>query len=207
MGKHRSVSARNRTCLETLEPRVLFSASFELSTTMQGPRWDYATSFGSDHVIHADLNNDGVDDLVVSNPGWTGEDRDLATIQNEGNFNHTGLPTWNQSLTVLYADTVDDGTSTNTREGTGAFSRVEEYRVGASPLGVAVADFNGDQLVDLVSANADGSLTFLFNQDGAVGSAERFAAEDTAQTDYSMHTGRWDVHRRLTWVKSERMAA
>ena len=91
---------------------------------------------------------------------------------------------------MLYADTVDDGGVT---KGTGAFSRVEEYRVGASPLGVAVADFDGDQLVDLVSANADGSLTFLFNQGGAVGSAERFAAEDTAQTDYSMHKGRWDV--------------
>ena len=57
-------------------------------------------------------------------------------------------------------------------DGAGGFGRAAEFRVGNNPIGVVAGDFNGDQRLDLVAANAGAkSLSFL-----AAGADGSFAA-------------------------------
>jgi hypothetical protein len=49
--------------------------------------------------------------------------------------------------------------------GMGGFSPTQSFPVGLNPISLAVGDFNGDQLPDLVSANFFAcSVSILLNQ-------------------------------------------
>jgi hypothetical protein len=80
----------------------------------------------------------------------------------------------------FYADYYSSSTSTTARDvnadgnvdlmvagsvllgtGTGSFAAAQSYNAGASPKSLAVADFNGDGKIDLVTANAGGTVSVL----------------------------------------------
>jgi hypothetical protein len=121
----------------------------------------YIVSLGPSSVVVRDFNGDGIPDLAVANAGQVG-----------GIFS---LPP-DSTVSVLLGN------------GDGTFQAAHNYAVGLRPVSIAMGDFNGDGIPDLVVANAggDGSLggfpvgttvsVLLGNGDSTFQAAQSYAA-------------------------------
>jgi hypothetical protein len=151
-------------------------------------------NFAASSIAVGDVNGDGKLDLVINSTG--GEDTTVAQLavllgKGDGTF---GFPILESpGMTggdgdVVLADfnndgrldaavggeaALPDGLTVNIGNGDGTFgvpftSPLRFSTGGDNPFGVAAADLNGDGLVDLVAANASGTVGVLLNTDAPV---------------------------------------
>lgn len=137
-----------------------------------------ATGFGPEAITAFNLNDDAAPDLAVSNGGGTDisvlVNRVRSTFINEirldfrappraigaGDFNGDGK----QDLAVTSGDDARSHVAVLVNEGTGVFIKGNALPVGSDPRGLVVADFNGDGMPDLATANqASDDVSVLLN--------------------------------------------
>jgi FG-GAP-like repeat/Regulator of chromosome condensation (RCC1) repeat len=143
-----------------------------------GPDNDSLPAF----VVAADVNGDGIPDLVVANYG----DDTVSVLINQGNGTFAASVDYAagaQPSSVAVADLNGDGkldlavtnqgsfasatgsVSVLINQGNGTFAAAVDYPAGGISNSVAVADLNGDGKPDLVVANyGDSTISLLFNQ-------------------------------------------
>src|SRR5262249_6417142 len=136
----------------------------------------YAAGTFPDAVAVGDFNGDGRPDLVVANgdaypffgnttirvllgngdgsfhaavPDTAGVDPRSVAV---GDFNGDGVPDLAVGSFGTYLDFSDSGVSVLTGNGDGSFQAPVLYHTEASPMAVAVGDFNGDGAPDLALA-------------------------------------------------------
>jgi hypothetical protein len=128
----------------------------------------------------ADVNGDGIPDLVVPTAGAAANYAVSVLLGNgDGTFQPAvASPVGNYSRSIALADLNGDGfpdlvmvhvgTSPDYSDGSvsvllgngdGTFQAAVDYPAGNAPVGVAVGDFNGDGVPDLAVANGNGSRT------------------------------------------------
>ncbi|MFO0929315.1 MAG: FG-GAP-like repeat-containing protein [Gemmataceae bacterium] len=124
-------------------------------------------------VLAADLDRDGILDLVAANRG----DDTLSILlgKGDGTFNSPlTLPTGRNPYAVVAADVDGDGlvdlAAANRRSntvsvyhgrGNGLFESRQDFAVAPLPVALAVGDLNRDGRVDLVTANQANTVTLL----------------------------------------------
>ena len=137
-------------------------------------------------VTAVDLNGDGKVDLVSANAGTGANNSSLAVLTNDGlgNFVLSSVQTavGSRSYAVVVADVNGDAKldliSANaltpngtflifTNNGTGGFAFASSPAAGKDPLSLVAADVNGDNWVDLISANYDGHNLAVLTNDGS----------------------------------------
>jgi hypothetical protein len=145
-------------------------------------------------VVVRDFNNDNKPDIASVSGGFGHLDINLnngdgsfaspvnyatgfvANTVVAGDFNHDGQP----DLAVACNFPSGDGVSILLGNPDGTFQAFAKYNVGQTPATLAVADFNGDGVQDLVTANgqfANNSVSVLIgNGDGTFGTAHVFTA-------------------------------
>jgi hypothetical protein len=130
------------------------------------PQVTYATGAGPYSVASADLDGDGVADLVVAN--YTGNSVSVLLGRGDGTFRPqvayaTGAGPFSVAIGDLNRDGVPDLAVANYAGGTvsvllgrgdGTFQPQVSYAAGGSAAAVAMGDLNRDGALDLVVANA-----------------------------------------------------
>jgi hypothetical protein len=161
--------------LASLDPSTL---GFSLASSVTG-----SLGSGSYFTAAGDFNQDGIPDLVVVNSSSNNVSVLLGkgdgTFQPQvlyavgaapaagavGDFNGDGF----LDLAVVNSSTNSNNVSVLLGKGDGTFQSQVVYQLGNTPWAVAVGDFNGDGIPDLVVANNDqvGSVSVLLgNGDG-----------------------------------------
>ncbi|MBV8063110.1 MAG: VCBS repeat-containing protein [Nevskia sp.] len=180
--------------------------ALSMSLGLVGLSWNAAAaSFGAPHllaagdsprpVLAADLNGDGLPDLVTVN--YNSNNVSVLLGKGKGAFaarKNFEVGTYPDAVAVadlngdgrpdLIVANYQDGTvsvllnTTPKGAGTPSFAAQQTLHVGAGPRAVAVADFNGDARPDLVVANfSDNSLSLLLNTTPAKAAGASFAAQ------------------------------
>jgi hypothetical protein len=114
-----------------------------------------------------------------------------------GDFNGDGKPDIVGGVDGSGSDISSDSVSVLLNNGDGTFAAAQSYPLGRSPTAFAVGDFNRDGKVDIVTANADGTVLVLLNNgNGTFGTAQNYAisgpANSVAVGDFN-HDGFLDV--------------
>ena len=149
------------------------------------PQKSYVTGTSPTGLVTADFNRDGKLDLAVVN--YQANTVSVLLGNGDGTFQtHTDYATGNHPFAVVAADFNADGkidlaianenlivgnpdtVSILLGNGDGSFTAQTAVPVGAQPIWLASADFNGDGRVDLITSNiGDGTVTVLLsNGDG-----------------------------------------
>ena len=164
------------------------------------PAVNYSVGTGPAAVAVADLNRDGIADLIVADnpagnitvrlgngagtfrtPAFYGVGNQPVAIAT-GDFNADG------QTDVAVANSQDGTVSILIGKGDGTFQTATSFAAGPDPMSLAVADFNGDGIADIVVANfiTGGGLNyttnvgiFLGNGDGTFQSPINYAAGDS----------------------------
>jgi YD repeat-containing protein len=139
------------------------------------PSW--GSSGGGLWVKLGDVNNDGVLDVITSGTSQIevllgvgdGRFRSLDSFT-PGFHNRSQIADINADGILDLVSFIDDyGISVLFGDGTGAYSERSDYAVGklsTSSGGLAIADFDGDGTLDIVSGFRDGRASVLFGQAG-----------------------------------------
>jgi hypothetical protein len=154
---------------------------------------NYTTGFCANTVVVGDFNHDGQPDLAVACNFPSGDGVSILLGNSDGTFQtFAKYSVGGQTpLTLTVADLNSDGfqdivtandqfannsVSVLMGNGDGTFGTVHVYQPGQTPVGVAVGDFNGDGIPDVVTANSGpfmgtpvGSISLLLgNGDGTL---------------------------------------
>ena len=147
------------------------------------PAGTYAIGRGPHIVTHADLNGDGIQDLIVGTfarhvlsvllgkgDGTFQEAREIPV----GRFPHyMAVGDWNgdghQDLAVVCAG--EDAVRLLQGDGIGALRKVGTLPTGPNPHGLVAADLNGDGVTDLAVSTRSGGEIAVFLGDGKGGFA------------------------------------
>jgi len=134
------------------------------------PKADYAVGNGPDGIAMADVNGDGIPDLVTGND--TGFSVSVLLGNGDGTFQarkdySTGrYPHW-VTLADFNGDHAPDIVETNEGDnnvgvflnnGDGTFAAMKTFTTPAEPYSVAAADFNGDGAIDLAVSGYGNSV-------------------------------------------------
>jgi predicted outer membrane repeat protein len=157
--------------------------------TLQAPS-GLGTGRHPDAVATADLNRDGIPDLIIANEA----DNNVSVLL--GNGNGTFQPAVNYAvgsgltsvavadlrhdgkLDLVVTNGLDNSVSVLLGNGDGSFRPAVNYHVGTTPVAVKVADFNHDGRLDLAVANegSDNVSILLGNGNGTFRRAVNYAA-------------------------------
>ena len=137
----------------------------------------YPTEFAGLSVVVGDFDHDGKQDLAIA-----ASNLDILLGNGDGTFQpYVSYPTPAEAGSVALGDFNRDGnqdlavTSSGNNSylvnfflgsGDGTFQAPENYAVNYSPYCVAVGDFNRDKSADIVTSNANGTLSVLLNEAG-----------------------------------------
>jgi VCBS repeat protein len=154
-------------------------------------RMDYASSAFPYVIISADINKDGNIDLVAAScgnyngPELVGAGTWVLFNNGDGTFQEAvkyEVPACSIAAVDLDGDDFLDlaistsgGTDTSASgiwtlmgKGDGGFKPEHKYPIGAHPRSMAVADLNGDNSIDLVTANSSGDVSVILNKGSGV---------------------------------------
>ena len=157
------------------------------------PATHYSTAQWPQAIAVADVNNDGIKDLVTANLGEVGGSNTVSVLLGDGHGGfgaHADFATGADPESVAVGDFngdgkqdivtanfLDDTVSLLLGDGHGGFGAHADFATGTHPESVAVGDLNNDGKLDLVTANS-GSPTvsvLLGNGHGGFGAATDFA--------------------------------
>jgi uncharacterized protein (DUF2141 family) len=145
-----------------------------------GSNATYVVGSGLFCVIAADINGDGMLDLITANNGTFGSDTTFTVLTNNGSGSFGSNATYivgSAPCCVVAADVNGDGKldliiagtgsstlTVLTNDGNGGFVTAFSPAIGSGSFSVVAADVNGDGKLDLISANAHANtLTVLTN--------------------------------------------
>jgi hypothetical protein len=146
------------------------------------------------HIVRADLNKDGHQDVVVANYGSSsvtiylgrgdGSFSAAPTLSCGGNAMHLAVGDYDKdgAVDIAAANWASSDVWVFPGNGDGTFQTAARYPVGTNPNGVESADLNGDGWLDLVSADRSSrSISVLLNQgDGTFGPRTPFTSGNGA---------------------------
>jgi hypothetical protein len=182
-GRRRAVP--RKPSLEVLEDRCLLS--FLPAHSFPGGQNPQAIAVG-------DFANDGITDLVMTNPSGTGAGSVTVLLgRGDGTFKDpTSFPVGVDPASVAVADLLGNGNAdlivtnrfSNTvsillGNGDGTFQAALDFPTGGGPRGVAVGDFNNDGIPDLAVTSSSGANAvdiLLGNGDGTFQAPVAYAA-------------------------------
>jgi hypothetical protein len=159
--------------------------------TLFRSREDYLTADGPTEVIHADLTNDGIDEVLVSDAfsdafsvfqsaNGDGVYEEVAgSPVSVGGFEPNGITTGffnaDAFLDVATANFASDNVSILLGNGDGTFGAPAVFAAGNGPEAVRAGDFDADSDLDLIVTNAafleDKVAVLLGNGNGTFGAA------------------------------------
>lgn len=136
---------------------------------------------GSRQAFAADLNGDGILDIVTANSAAAANSVTVLIGSNVGSFNVlaetvAGSKPWQIAVADLNSDGAPDVATANNggssfsvlfNDGTGLFPLpASVYGTGTGPRGIAIDDLNGDGAKDVVTANGAGNNVTVYAGDG-----------------------------------------
>src|SRR5262249_11018670 len=156
---------------------------------------NFGAGVGPRSVAVGDFNGDGVQDLAVANSGFVSTNVSVLLGNGDGmfqaavnfgvgnfpvsvavgDFNGDGV----QDLAVVNGGVGYNGVSVLLGNGDGTFQAAVNFGAGVTPVSVAVGDFNGDGVRDLVVANffiSNNVSVLLGNGDGTFQAVVSFGA-------------------------------
>jgi hypothetical protein len=170
------------------------------------PPVHYASLNASQYIETADVNNDGYQDVIVTNTGMIGEGTTISVFINQGNGtfgNPSNYTVGAGPSGIAAADFNNDGKidlavsnfgldgSGNTislliNNGSGSFNSALTFPAGSSPYRLAAGRINSDNLPDIVVSNTAGKVNVLLNSGGNnFSNRTEYSAGTTGQSLFS----------------------
>jgi hypothetical protein len=195
-------------------PALVIDSPTQLSSTGLNPGFSFGSAASTfqagnqpDFITSADLNGDGIPDMIVANSQAssitvildpTSANPVSKTYSVGPNPTGVAVGDFNGNGALDLAVTTANGLTVLQNNGFGTFTLVGSYAAGSAPSAIVAGDFNGDGKIDLAVANANsnnvsillgnGNMTFQAATNIAVGQQPT----DIKAADLA-HNGRLDL--------------